>query len=166
LTPSVIDAGERVDVMYLGAPYETLSIWSKTQPATVYSRIGTVILDGSGIGRSSHSPRKNTRIQALGPTGLGSDQELVRVTSVASFNARRIAARTYTFSGTVSPARSGRLVSIYRDSVLVAQARTDLRGVYSVTKLLAGGGFVFWAATGSDTYNLGAKSRTVYLTIH
>jgi hypothetical protein len=163
LAPSVISAGQRVTVSYQGAPNATLEIWSKTQPATSYSRISSVTLNASGFGTSSHAPTKNTRIMAKTAGGLTSATPLIQVRSVASLSARRVATRTYSFTGRVYPARTGRLVSLYRNGALVAQARTDASGVYAMTKTLAKGTFSFQVRTGDDTYNLGASSpaRTV-----
>lgn len=165
LDRSVISAAERVVVTYQGAPGTTLSIWSKTQPATGYSRIAAVALDANGIGTSSHAPRKNTRIMATTVGGLASGQPLIQVRSVASLNAQRVGLRAYTFSGTVSPALPNRLVSLYRNGVLVAQGRTSASGVYVITKTLAGGTFGFLVRTPNDTSNLGATSRTLRMAV-
>jgi hypothetical protein len=158
LSPAVISAGQKVTVTYTGAPGATLDIWSKTQPATAFSRIASVTLDSTGHGTSSHAPTKNTRIMAKTASGLASAQPLIQVRSVASLSAKRVKARTYTFSGRVYPARVSRLVSIYRNGKLVAQARTDASGVYGVTRSVAAGSAAFQARTGDDTYNLGATS--------
>jgi hypothetical protein len=163
LGSAVISAGQRVTVTYTGTPGSTLSILSKTQPATSYSRISSVTLDASGHGTSSHAPTKNTRIMAQTSSGLASGQPLIQVRSVASINARRVSTRTYTFTGRVYPARSGRLVSLYRNGTLVAQGHTDATGIYTITKTLARGSFSFLVRTANDTYNLGTSSpaRTV-----
>lgn len=158
LGSSIISAGQRVTVTYRGAPSTTLQIMSKTQPATAYSVIGAVALDANGIGSTSHAPSKNTRIMAKTAGGLASLQPLIQVRSVASINARRVGPRTYTFSGRVYPARTGRLVSLYRNRTLVAQARTNSSGVYALTKSLAAGQFTFQMRTANDTYNLGTTS--------
>ena len=55
--------------------------------------IGSVTLDGSGFGSSSHAPTKNTRIEARTDGGLYSGQPLIQVRSVASVNVTR-ASRT------------------------------------------------------------------------
>jgi len=162
---SVISAGTRVTVAHRGAPGETLSIWSKTQPATGYSHISSVTLDASGLATTSHAPRKNTRIMTRSAQGVSSAQPLIQVRSVASMNVRRISTRSYVFSGTVSPALSGRLVSVYRNGVLVAQGRTNGLGVYVISKTLAAGVFTFLVRTPNDTSNLGATSRSVRLLI-
>jgi hypothetical protein len=163
LGSAVISAGQRVTVTYTGTPGSTLSILSKTQPATAYTRISSVTLDASGHGTTSHAPTKNTRIMARTASGLASGQPLIQVRSVASINARRVGVGAYTFSGRVYPARNGRLVSLYRNGTLVAQGHTDATGVYSITKKLARGTFSFLVRTGNDTYNLGTSSpaRTV-----
>ncbi|MCU1591216.1 MAG: hypothetical protein JWP11_2472 [Frankiales bacterium] len=158
LAPAVISAGQHVTVTYTGRPGATLDIYSKTQPATAYSRIASVVLDGSGHGTSTHAPTKNTRIMAQTSTGLASAQPLIQVRSVASINARRISTRSYTFSGRVYPAHTGRLVSLYRNGVLLAQGRTDASGIYTMTKTLAAGTFSFQVRTADDTYNLGTRS--------
>ncbi|MCW2665671.1 MAG: hypothetical protein JWN57_633 [Frankiales bacterium] len=166
VAPSVISAGQRMAVTYSGTPNSTLTVLSKTQPATGYSRITTVTLDGSGYGSTSHAPTKNTRIMAQTANGLSSTQPLVQVRSVASFTAQRTAPRTYTLTGKVYPARDQRLVSVYRNGALVAQGRTNSTGVYALRTTLAAGTFSFQARTGDDTYNLGAVSpaKTVRLT--
>lgn len=158
LAPSVISAGQRVTVTYYGTPGTTLQILSKTQPATAYSVIRSVTLDASGYGSTSHAPTKNTRIMAKTPGGLSSLQPLIQVRSVASLNAQRVSTRTYTFSGRVYPALNGRLVSLYRNGSLVAQARTDASGIYTVKRTLGAGTFSFQARTANDTYNLGTTS--------
>jgi hypothetical protein len=158
VAPSVISAGQRMTVTYSGTPNSTLTVLSKTQPATDYSRITTVALDGSGYGTTSHAPTKNTRIMAQTANGLTSSQPLVQVRSVASFNAQRTAPRTYTLTGKVYPARDQRLVSVYRNGTLIAQGRTNSSGIYAIRKTLAPGTFNFQARTGDDTYNLGASS--------
>jgi hypothetical protein len=158
LGSTVISAGQHVTVTYHGAPNTTLKILSKTQPATAYSVITAVALDADGIGTTSHAPTKNTRIMAQTQSGTSSLQPLIQVRSVASLNAKRIGTRTYTFTGRVYPALNNRLVSIYRNGSLVAQARCNASGIYTVTRTLAAGTASFQAKTANDTYNLGATS--------
>jgi hypothetical protein len=147
-----------VTVTYTGTPGSTLTVLSKTQPATSYSPITTVVLDAAGLGTTSHAPTKNTRIMAQTASGLASGQPLIQVRSVASINAKRVGVGAYTFTGRVYPARTGRLVSLYRNGVLVAQGHTDASGIYTITKKLARGTFSFLVRTGDDTYNLGTTS--------
>jgi hypothetical protein len=158
LGSSSISAGQQVTVTYHGAPNTTLKILSKTQPATAYSVITAVALDAAGNGASTHAPTKNTRIMAQTQGGLSSVQPLIQVRSVASLNAKRVGTKTYTFSGRAYPALNNRLVSIYRSGSLVAQARCNASGIYTVTRTLAAGTFSFQARTANDTYNLGATS--------
>lgn len=158
LASSVISAGQHVTVTYTGTPGSTLTVLSKTQPATSYSPITTVVLDAAGLGTTSHAPTKNTRIMAQTASGLASGQPLIQVRSVASINAKRVGVGAYTFTGRVYPARTGRLVSLYRNGVLVAQGHTDASGIYTITKKLARGTFSFLVRTGDDTYNLGTTS--------
>ncbi|MCW2606966.1 MAG: N-acetylmuramoyl-L-alanine amidase [Frankiales bacterium] len=154
-----ISAGELVTVTYRGTPGATLDVLARTQPATAFSRIGSVTLDGSGSATSSHRPQKNTRITARSSDGvLSGNQPLVQVRSVASMTASRVGSRTYAFTGRVYPALDNRLVNIYRNSVLVAQARSDASGIYRVTRTLGAGTSTFLARSPNDTYNLGATS--------
>jgi subtilisin family serine protease len=167
LGAEVISAGERVTVNYTGSPGSTLQILARTQPATAFSVIGTVTLNGSGFGSSTHAPQKNTRITARTAAGAASqDQPLIQVRSVSSLSLHRIARGRYTLTGRVYPAHVQRLVSIYRDEVLVAQGRCDASGIYSITKQLAVGPFEFFARTPNDTYNLGTTSPRVDLFVH
>jgi subtilisin family serine protease len=167
LLTSVIDAGQRVTVSYTGRPGTTIQILSRTQPATAFSVIGSVLLDASGRGSSSHAPQKNTRITAKTLDGTASpDQPLIQVRSVSSLSLRRLSRRTYTFTGRVYPAHAQRLVSLYRDDVLIAQGRCDANGVYSITKTLAVGPFSFYIKTPNDTYNLGTTSPEVATFVH
>lgn len=85
--------------------------------------------------------------------------------SIASVNARRVSTRLFTFSGTIPPAVGGRLVGLYRNGTLAAQSRTNMAGVYSTTKTLAGGTFTFYVKTPNDSYNLGATSRSLRVLI-
>lgn len=163
---AAIEAGEHTDVLFLGEPGQTLRIWSKTQPALIYSLIRTIVLDDSGINTSSFAPTRNTRLLAKTDTGLTSAAPLIQVGSRISLNVKRIGTRNYNFSGRVYPARTGRLVSVYRDLVLCAQARTNALGVYSVNKAMASGFSLFNARTGSDTYNGGSDSLDVFADIH
>ncbi|GAC1441717.1 MAG: hypothetical protein NVSMB55_10240 [Mycobacteriales bacterium] len=166
LQNSVINAGQRVTVVYRGAPGSTLTILSRTQPATAFSVIGSVTLDGSGVGTSTHAPQKNTRITARTAGGVPSaDQPLIQVRSVASLSSRRVAPGTYAFTGRVYPAHASRLVSLYRNGGLAAQGRCAADGTYTITKTLPAGGAGFFVRTGNDTYNLGATSRTVPLAV-
>jgi hypothetical protein len=166
VSPAVIGAGERVTATYTGTPGSTIEVLSKTQPATGFSVIGRITLDGSGVGTTSHAPQKNTRITARTVEGAASaDQPLIQVRSVASLSARRAATRTYTFTGRVYPALANRLVSLYRNGGLVAQGRCDASGIYTITKALAGGTFSFYVRTSSDTYNVGTTSRTISVAI-
>ena len=165
VVPAVVSAGQRVTATYHGAPDTVLTIYSKTQPATTYSRIGSVTLDSSGRGTSTHAPHRNTRIMAGTTAGTMSAQPLIQVRSVASLNATRLRTRTYRFSGTVSPALANRLVNVYRNGALVAQGRTSSTGVYAITKALAAGTYGFVVRTPNDTYNLGATSRTLLLRV-
>jgi hypothetical protein len=165
LAQSIISAGQRVVVNYHGTPNTTLQILSKTQPATVYSVITAVALDAAGNGSTSHAPTKNTRIMARTAGGLSSLQPLIQVRSVASINAKRVGVRTYTFTGRVYPALNGRLVSLYRNGTLAAQARTNASGIYTLTKVFAKGTFSFQVRTANDTYNLGTTSPARTYTI-
>jgi hypothetical protein len=163
--PDVISAGQRVTASYTGKPNTVLDILSKTQPATSYTRIGSVTLDGNGVGTSSHAPNRNTRLAARTPLGTLSALPLIQVRSVASLNAQRLASRFYLFTGTVSPPLNNRLVNLYRNGVLVGQGRTNTRGVYAIAKVLAVGTYDFSIRTPNDTYNLGATSRTLRVRI-
>lgn len=166
LSPTTIAAGQVVTVTYRGAPGAVLDVLSRTQPATTFSRIGTVTLDSQGRGTTTHKPQRNTRITAQSArTGVSPSQPLVGVRSVTSFRTERVGTRTYTFTGRSYPALSNRLVSIYRNGVLVAQARCDASGIYKVTKTLAAGTFAFQARTPNDTYNVGANSALLNLTV-
>ena len=140
---------------------------SRTQPATAFSKIGTVTLDSNGIGTTTHKPQKNTRMAARPPGGaMSSTQPLIQVKSVASMNAQRVASRTFTFTGRVYPALNNRLVNVYRNGNLVAQARSDATGVYKVTRTLSAGTFTFQARTPNDAYNLGASSPILSVRIY
>jgi hypothetical protein len=161
-----IEAGEHTDVLFFGDPGQTLHIWSKTQPALAYSLIRTIVLDDSGMNMSSFAPTRNTRLLAKTDGGLTSPAPLIQVGSRISLNVKRIGTRSYNFSGRVYPARVGRLVSVYRDLVLCAQARTNATGVYSVNKTMASGFSFFSAHSGSDTYNLGSDSPDVFVDVH
>jgi uncharacterized protein YkwD len=161
VTPDVISAGQRVTATYTGKPNTVLDILSKTQPATSYTRIGSVTLDANGTGTSSHAPNRNTRLAARTPLGTMSSFPLIQVRSVASINVYRAQPRLYLFTGTVSPPLTNRLVSLYRNGVLTAQARTDARGVYAIAKPVTAGTFDFAVRTPNDAYNLGAISRTL-----
>jgi hypothetical protein len=74
---------------------------------------------------------------------------------------KHVGVHRYTFTGRVYPAHAQRLVSLYRNDVLIAQGRCDASGVYVITKTLAVGPFSFFVRTANDTYNLGATSREV-----
>jgi hypothetical protein len=161
VSPAVISAGQRVTVTYRGTPGAVVEVLSRTQPATVFSRIATVTLDSSGVGTSSHAPQKNTRITARSAAGqLSADQPIVAVRSVSSLTVQRVGTRTYTFTGRVYPALDQRLVSLYRNGVLVAQGRTNASGIYAITRTLAAGTFAFQVRTSNDMYNLGTVSPT------
>lgn len=161
LSPGIIAAGETTTVTYRGTPGATIDILSRTQPATEFSRIGQVTLDSAGVGTSTHRPQKNTRVTARTTAGeVSAYAPLVQVRSVASFNTNRVGTRTYTFTGRVYPALSNRLVNIYRNGSLVAQARCDATGIYKVTRTLGAGTFTFQARTPNDQSNLGTNSPT------
>lgn len=164
LSSGAISAGQRMTVTYRGTPGSTLQILSKTQPASGYSVIGTITLDSNGFGTSTHAPQRNTRIMAETQSGLSSGQPLIQVHSVASFSAKRVATRTYTFTGRVYPALNQRLVSVYRNGVLFAQGRCDANGIYVITKAVAAGTFSFYSRTSNDIYNLGVTSSTIRFT--
>lgn len=167
VSPGVISAGETVTASYRGTPGATFDILSRTQPATVFSRIGSVTLDSNGVGFSSHRPQKNTRITARSAGGTVSDtQPIIAVRSVASFNVNRVGTRTVTFTGRVYPALNQRLVNVYRNGSLVAQARCDASGIYKVTRTLGGGTYTFQARTANDQYNLGTTSLARQVTIY
>lgn len=159
LSPSTIFAGQATVVSYRGSPGSTLDILSRTQPATVFSKIGTVTLNGDGVGTSSHKPQKNTRITARAADGtMSATAPIIAVRSLASFNVTRTGARTYAFTGRVYPALVNRSVKVYCDDVLVGQGRSDATGVYAITRTLGAGTFVFQARTTDDQHNLGAES--------
>jgi hypothetical protein len=103
---------------------------------------------------------------ATSSDGKASGQPLIQVRSLASLNARRDAARTFTFTGSVVPVLAGRLVSLYRNGLLIAQARTNSAGIYVMRKTLTAGTFDFQVRTANDTYNLGTTSRTARVRIY
>ncbi len=157
--PAAIAAGQRVTVTYRGTPGAVVDVLSRTQPATTFSRITSVTLDATGTATSVHAPQKNTRITARSASGqLSETQPVVAVRSVASLTLQRTGTRTYAFTGRVYPALDRRLVSLYREGVLVAQGRTDASGVYRMVTQLAGGSFTFQTRTPNDQHNLGALS--------
>ncbi|MCW2606842.1 MAG: hypothetical protein JWO60_1535, partial [Frankiales bacterium] len=162
VSPQVISAGEQITASYRGAPGETLTVLSKTQPATAFSAIRTVTLDATGRATTTHRPQRNTRLTARRADGTTTSvQPLVQVRSVASLSARRTGPRTYRFTGRVYPARDQRVVSLYRAGRLAGQGRTGPDGVYAVVLRLPAGPSQVQARTGDDTYNLGSRSRTL-----
>lgn len=166
LAPATISAGQATVVTYRGTPGSTVDILSRTQPATAFSKIGTVTLGADGIGTSSHRPQKNTRITARTAAGqLSETAPIIAVRSVASFNVTRVGTRTYTFTGRVYPALRNRLVNLYRNGVLVGQGRCDSSGIYTMTRTLAAGTFSFQARTPNDQDNLGTVSRELRVTV-
>lgn len=167
LSPDTISAGQATIVTYRGTPGSTVDILSRTQPSTVFTRIGAVTLDSNGVGTSSHKPQKNTRITARTAAGkLSSTAPIIAVRSVASFNAQRVGTRTFTFTGRVYPALNNRLVNIYRNGTLLAQGRCDATGIYKITKIMGGGTFTFQARTPNDQDNLGTSSRELRLLVN
>ena len=167
ITPSAISAGETTTVSYFGTPGAVVDILSRTQPSSVFTKIGTITLDGNGRGSSTHKPQKSTRITARAADGTMSDTApIIAVRSVASINASRESTRTFTFSGRVYPALQNRLVNLYRNGTLVAQGRSDASGIYRMTKTLAAGTFVFQIRTSNDQNNLGTNSRESKLLIN
>lgn len=166
LSPATISAGQATTVTYSGTPGAVVDILSRTQPSTVFTRIGTVRLDDTGTATSTHKPQKNTRITARSADGtLSSTAPIIAVRSVASFNASRVGTRTWTFTGRVYPALDQRLVNLYRNGTLVGQGRSDATGVYRITRTLAAGPFTFQVRTPNDQDNLGTSSRELRLTI-
>jgi subtilisin family serine protease len=167
LSTSAISAGESVHVYYTGEPDTIIEIFSRTQPATDFSRIGSVHLDQYGRGSSSHKPQKNTRITAKSAGGRMSDTApIIAVRTVASFNARRVATNTYTFTGRVYPALNQRAVYLYRDGVFVGVGRCDASGIYSITRTLGGGTYTFEVRTRDDMHNLGTNSRKLRFLVY
>lgn len=167
LSPSVISAGQTVTVTYSGTPNTRIQVLSRTQPSVNFTQIASLMLDSSGFASSMHKPQRNTRITARAEGGpLSANAPLVEVRSVASLNATRTGTRLFRFTGRVYPARDQRVVSLYRNGVLVAQGRCDATGVYVINKTLAAGTFNFLVRTTSDSYNVGstgpARSIRVY----
>jgi uncharacterized protein YkwD len=166
ISPTAINAGQRVTATYTGVPGMVLDVLSKSPPATSYTKIGTVTLDATGTATSSHAPTRNTRLAARTPRGTMSNLPLIQVRSVASINAYRLQSGFYVFQGTVSPLLANRLVSLYRNGVLAGQARTNVRGIYGIGALMRPGPtYDFVVRTPNDAYNLGATSRTLRVRI-
>jgi subtilisin family serine protease len=157
---SSIAAGEQVTVTYRGNPDTIIGIYSRTQPATEFSYIRSVLLDSNGFGSSTHKPQKNTRITARSAAGsFSANAPIIAVRSVASLTVSRVGTRTYTFTGRVYPARLDRMVFLYRNGSYAGVARTDSRGIYRLTRSgLGAGTFTFQMRTGDDTHNLGTRS--------
>lgn len=166
LSPATISAGDVVTARWTGRPGQVVEILSRTQPATAFSVIRTITLDGAGQASTTHRPQRNTRLtgRTQGATARGVEP-IIAVRSVASFNANRVGTRTYSFTGRVYPALTDRLVNVYRNGVLVAQARSDAGGIYEVRRTLAAGTFAFQARTPDDQYNLGTTSPTRSVTV-
>jgi len=144
-----------------------------TNDPTPIDRTVTAGSDGSAT-ISDLRPASNTRIRArvkgcaFGTNALGS---VINVRTQLTLAAKRTGTRTVVISGGSIPARPGGLiVGIYRDGVLIGQARADqTSGQYSVTLHFPasdqGKRINLNARTGQDAQNAPGQSNTRSLLI-
>ncbi len=114
LSSDTITAGAKVLVSGTAPPGSQLRMWGVSRPASAFTllRYGTVPADGTYS--AVLGPRSNTRVYV---EVLGGDRTAalpINVRSAVAMTVTRTGTRTYRFSGTVSPARAGRAVTVAR----------------------------------------------------
>ncbi len=121
-----------------GTPGRTVRLLAYTRPSTTYAVVRTLVLGPDGTATTSVRPPRNTRLYAADGDAAGASAVLT-VASRVDLAVRRDAARVYTFSGRVSPARAGQLVTVARSGGgAVTTARTRADGSWQVQRRFLG----------------------------
>jgi hypothetical protein len=159
LDAGLIRAGSPLLVSGTAPPGSPVVVWAYSRPNTTYRAVRRLAADADGSFRTFVFPGTNTRLY-VEAAGQVSRSIVVLVRPLVSLRADG-SGRTYTFTGTVKPARAGVLVTLYRvtplGEVIAAQGRTDARGVYRIRRVFLGTGiWTFIARTGNGLVNVAA----------
>ena len=160
-------------VKFRGAPGETLRIFTKTAN-TPYTQVGTLTL----IDKASGSPvalhggtfpyqRYTTSMIVKNAKGVSSKPITVQVESWLTTQVKMTDAKTRRtqFSGKVTPALNGRVVTVYNNGKSYGTAKTNAAGAWSFVRNVAPGRYSFQAKTATDAFNLGDVSDTWPITV-
>lgn len=168
-----VTAGQPVDLTlaHRGEGAGTVELYASNRDRSVQQRIRSVQVDGASesttfrVYPDQHKDFTASHVPADGSHGR-SGNATVAVRAAVSIDAVRNGVRDYTFRGSVRPAASGTLASLYRIPnngvpVLTAQTRTDSAGRYSIRRLFSGfGRFGFFVRAGATTSNDAGDSRS------
>ncbi len=170
LERSTITSQEGVGVRATTFPGAIVELHAYSRPSTRYVVVRRGVATQDGTIGFQVGPSGNTRlfVRTTRVDGSGrQDSESVVLTVRTSINLKvvRTGVRTYRFTGSTLPKRSGQLVTVFYSSgsgsrVIAARARVSAKGTYDVTRRFSGGGTVtLFTATGTDINNAGNESN-------
>lgn len=169
LSAGRITAGAPLLITGTAEPGSRVVVWAYSRPSTTYRAVRRLVADADGSFRTFVYPGTNTRLY-VEAGGTASDSIVVLVRPQTSMRAVG-SGRSFTFTGTVKPARRGVVVTLYRvtpgGDVITAKGVTDARGVYVIRRVFVGTGtWTFRVKTGTGLVSIGSvgPSRRVRLT--
>ena len=155
-------------------PGTKVTLYGRTAGAP-YRFLRSTVVDGSGAYSFTVYPHASMRFyvqSALNGQSVDSASTVVSVRAAVSQAVNRVGAKTYRFSGRVSPAQRGTLVQVFYaapggGSVLAATARTTSDGTWSLTRRFTGAGtFSFFTRTATNNVTVGGISPVQRITIN
>jgi hypothetical protein len=130
-TSYALTSGQRLTVTGLARPGSKVTL-ERSLPGQAFRTLATLTASSSGRYSYSYVASSTATFRARTGGGPPSDAQTAEVASRVTSAARRNAARTYTLSGSVSPAVANQLVRVYQKSgnsyTLIGSDRTDSRG--------------------------------------
>lgn len=154
----------------VGAP---VTVWSKTYPATAYSKIATVTTDSTGKATYSSKPTVQTTYQfryaGSEPTNGAANSGLL-VVNVATKITKNVYDSTVTTTqpvlvyGLTVPAKPGTTVTLYRGTTAIGSARVASDGTYLIqARITVKGKFALVVKGAAGTGNLAGTSAASYV---
>ncbi|MDT7572544.1 MAG: hypothetical protein QOE05_2718 [Actinomycetota bacterium] len=164
---SIVATGTAVATVHAPAN-SVVDLVAYSRPSTTFTVVRTATVGATGVVTWKIGPLSNTRLYAQERGAAATPQTVLNVAPGLSLSATRTGTRTYVFSGSSIPARTGGLViSLYRftdatHSVLTAQTKADPKtGKWSLRRTFTGTGqFSFVVLTRGDLQNVAGSSAT------
>ena len=128
-----------------------------------YAQVRSLQVPASGVVTTTVKPMGGTRMYAQQLGCAAGDSTVLRVQSVVSLTARQAKGRSWSFTGSVSPVRTGQRVQVLllggAKTVVAGTAVVDGRGRWTLGRTFTGAGsFTAVAGTATSLLNDAAKS--------
>ncbi len=166
---SAVAQGKRTLVTGTAPAGSTVRLLARGLPGTAVRTLATTIAGPDRRFAFAVTLRTNATLSVQVGGGAATAPVVVKVAPTVSLRAVRAAPGTVRFTGTVSPARAGVVVSVYRRTAagdrLVATTRSRAKGIYQVTGRAPAGRTTFVTRTTADRINGAGASVRRSLTV-